>query len=171
MNLTTNYLGRTNEIQKELERSFFLDKVISLIKAIPIPSIAIGRVHLIKWLVKKEKQVVLKQIQKFEHYSLTLEGLQGHIDELDIDTATKLLAEFKKVTQRFDNLDERVARSNYFQDASLKQSFKYFLRTLYKTEAKLHKVISRNNSVEPTPNYIKEGLNSISQEAISKSLQ
>ena len=161
MNLTIDFEGRANKIQRELFISFFMEKFITLSRFKGIKS----------WILNKERLLGIKLIKSLNEFILTLEGLQGHIFGLPLDVATSLHSDIKKAVQIYDMLDEKAAKIDYFHSPHVKERLKCTLKTLYKTEALLYKAIMKDIPVEPTSDYIKNGINKLSQEAILKSLQ
>lgn len=162
MNLTIDIEGKTSRILRELSPGFSADSFVSgLLSFLGID----------KLLAKRRINKRLKQtLRLLDDYILVLEGFQGHIAELEPKKAEEFLAATKKSIKAFDKFEEEMAMDGFMPGPELRNKFKYNLKTLYKTEALLHRAVTKNAEPIKTPTYLKEGLAKMSQAAIQKSL-
>ena len=105
-----------------------------------------------------------------DEFILIMEGLYKHVPEFTIDEAQYHLNKAKKSIALMDEQDEGLASINYMDSRELKEKMKYLLKTLYHLEALLHKRVMKARPTEKTPDYLKQGLATLSNEAITKSL-
>ncbi len=115
-----------------------------------------------------KKNVLRKLNRKLDTFILTLEGSFQHIEELDIEKASILLNNTKKIINDFYLIDENLKEDNYLGDEKLSAKFQYLLRTLYKFESTLHKITYKDTPVLKTPNEILNGISKINIQNLSK---
>ena len=99
-----------------------------------------------------------KIINDMDIFILSVEGSYSHIEKLSPPEASKVLDKTQKVISDLEKLDEKLLKSRYFENEDLKMKSKYMLKVIYRAESKLHKVIYKNEKIEPTDNSLKEGV-------------
>jgi hypothetical protein len=109
----------------------------------------------------------LKDIEKeFQQDTQVLNDIKelGHEDLLALNQ------NIKKFNIDFDKLNNSYYDKNYFGDDELKQLFSSISRQAHRVENISHKYLYLDQTKTQTPDYIKEGLAKLSQEALGKKL-
>lgn len=102
---------------------------------------------------------IINIIRDMDVFILSVEGSYSHIDKLLPSEAKNILDKTKKVISDLENLNEKLLKSNYFENEALKVKSKFMLKVIYKAESKLHKIVYKNERIKPTDNSLKEGVN------------
>lgn len=159
MQLTIDIAGRVDKIQKELKPNLFELALYCIFKYIHI--------GFATWLLKARlRKLSLEITRSFDSFNTTSEELLKLVPTLNHEEALKSIGYIREAIKSYEVLVECLVRLDYIGNSILKQKTKIFLKTLFKVEARLHFVINKNNPVTPTPDYIKEGLIKMSQQAI-----
>lgn len=106
---------------------------------------------------------VLGKIKKSLHNDLdniivAVEGYYSYANELDVTKAKLLLLSTKKSIKALDKIDDKMRDINYFEDDSLKMKFNHMLKSLYKLENILHKIVYKDSEPIKTPIEIIDGV-------------
>jgi len=136
-------------------------------KALPI----INEARIAEWVWKFFKFNPLRFVQthfkkKLDEFILPIEGFHKHINELTKEDAELLLLPTRQIIRTLDKYDQLLALSEYAQDAQLKEKYKYLLKSLYRLESLLHIQITKDVPIEKAPDYILEGIASISRASV-----
>ena len=99
-----------------------------------------------------------KMISDMDIFILSVEGSFSHIEKLLPSEAKNILDKTQKVISDLEKLNDKLSKSDYFENDALKMKSKYMLKVIYKAESKLHKVVYKNERIEPTNNSLKEGI-------------
>lgn len=134
----------------------------------------VAETHLLKYVLKflyflhdRFKKSIHKDI---DNLILAVEGFYPHSKELSTSQAQLLLKSTKRVIVKLDKMDEKMHKMNYLNDISLKEKFKYMLKTLYKMESILHKEVYKNTPVEKTDKALLKGISDMNSRNIPKLL-
>jgi hypothetical protein len=105
---------------------------------------------------------------KLDAFILELEGSFLHTEELEVKDAEKLLFDTKKIINDLYSINEDLKKEHYFDNEILREKFQYLLKTLYKFESKLHKIVYKDVPVIKTPDEILNGISKINKRNLSK---
>ncbi|MEO3404552.1 hypothetical protein AAFN85_11665 [Mucilaginibacter sp. CAU 1740] len=97
-------------------------------------------------------------------------GDMSFLKELNQSDLTLIYQRLEKWNNVFDKLNDLYYSSNYFEDKELKDVFRVLTRQLHKIENLSFKRLNKDNAVDTTPEYIKEGLANFSKENIAVKL-
>jgi hypothetical protein len=100
---------------------------------------------------------------KLDAFILELEGSFLHTEELEVKDAEKLLFDTKKIINDLYSINEDLKKEHYFDNEILREKFQYLLKTLYKFESKLHKIVYKDVPVIKTPDEILNGISKINK--------
>lgn len=104
---------------------------------------------------------------RFDEMSLINEGMYNHVAEMSATETSIFLNVILKSIKSLDDLDNKMVEINYFEDAVIKQKYKYMLKTFYKLDALLtNKNRKEKNNNQQTPDYLKTQLADYSTSSI-----
>lgn len=115
------------------------------------------------------KKIIAQKINiKLDIFILELEGSFLHTEELETKEAEKLLSDTKKISDELYSINEDLKKADYFNEEILNEKFQYLLKTLYKFESKLHKIVYKDVPVVKTSDEILNGISKINKRNLSK---
>jgi hypothetical protein len=144
MNLTLNIESEAREIIFVTKLRLFFKKALRGATSYFVSGLS-------RWFLKKS-------LSRHDAFILTLEGLEKHIPDFSVTAAQELLNQVKIVISRFDDVDESLRSLNYFNSTSLKEKYKYTLKLLFRLEAKLHVVATKDVPIERIDGDLKEAI-------------
>jgi hypothetical protein len=119
--------------------------------------------------------ILLKGIKKrlyndIDNFILAVEGFYPYTEKLELSEATKLLERTKTVISKLNKIDEDLYKTDYLKDTILREKFKYMLKSAYRMESILHKIVYRNIPIEKTDETILKGISGMNRRNMSKLL-
>lgn len=150
MTLTVNINSITQPVLHEVKRSSFIKRFF--IKSLE---------YFLNRSVKRLNRTINDSILK-------IEGSYTHLKEASTEEAEKMLFDVKKVISDLEKFSNRLHSNNYFDNDELKSKFRYLLKSIYKAEAILHKIVYKNKETIPTDESIKDGIIKMNSTFIKK---
>jgi hypothetical protein len=152
MTIDININEITLPVIKETERSSFIKRfVVSKIEG---------------YFEKK----VAKSITAVEDTILKIEGSHFHLKKFSVESAKRILPSIKKAIETLENRFDVLEKINFFENKELKVKYKYLLKSIYKSEAIIHKIAFSNEKTLSTDKSIKNGIIKMNSTFIKKSV-
>lgn len=152
MTIDININEITLPVIKETERSSFMKRFI---------------VNKIEGYFERK---VCKSIVTVEETILKIEGSHIHLKKFSIESAEIILPSIKRAIETLENRFDVLEKINFFENKELKVKYKYLLKSLYKSEAIIHKIAFSNKETLSTDKSIKNGIIKMNSTFLKKSV-
>jgi hypothetical protein len=150
LNLNINYI--TQPVVKEVRKSSWLKS------------------FLINSLESFLERKISKLNQAIEDTILKVEGTHKHLKELSPESASKMLTEVKDVIVFLEKQYERLEKNDFFDNKDLKSKYKYLLKSIYTSEAIIHKITYKEKRTLNTDVSIKNGISKMNSSLLMQSV-
>lgn len=122
--------------------------------------------YLEKFLAKN----ISKLSKTLDNSILKVEGTHKYLKDLSVESAENMLDNVKETIFKLENEYKVFEKNNFFDKPELKTKYKHLLKSVYKSEAIIHKVAYRNKEIIKIDDTIKKGIIKMNSEFLKKSV-